>query len=210
MNRKSRRALQFGRTARPAEVTTTNKPPRNTTLTEPLKRKALPQGIRTAPKQVWAVIAAISTGVSLLGLLVLRPAVLIEPYGSTNNTLPFAQQFSVENTSAYAIHNVRPACNFGNDSNLPVRGISFENADEFVDTLEPGAKTTLTCSVGTGPTTESFNVSPRADYTIPFGIPFCKSVKFRGKPVSGGSYLWTYNGSGSCPKRPPAKAPASR
>src|ERR1035438_10808069 len=70
-------------------------------------------------------------------------------YASTDPSRPFAQQFSIQNVSAYTIRDIWPLCGFGYDSGFNLRGLSL--AGSMVDRLEPGAKTTLACSIATGP-----------------------------------------------------------
>jgi hypothetical protein len=124
-------------------------------LQEDIQRKPTPiQGrfqtlLTKAPKAVWVALTALATLVTLLGVYVLRPDVLIEPYASTDPSRPFAQQFSIQNVSAYTIRDIWPLCGFGYDSGFNLRGLSL--AGSMVDRLEPGAKTTLACSIATGP-----------------------------------------------------------
>ncbi len=143
-------------------------------------------------------MTAAATLVTLLGLYGLRPKVLIEPYASTDPTRPFEQQFSVQNDSAYAIHDVQPGCGMPKDSNLPFRNFTLTLEREKVATLEPGAKTTLTCGISIPPTKDEINIVASVQYTALLGIRRCKAEKFKGKPGAGGVYVWTYDGSDSC------------
>jgi hypothetical protein len=146
-------------------------------------------------------VAALSIVASVLGLLtiyVLRPDVSIEPYATIDPTRPFQQQFSVQNNSVYSIHKVQPLCGFDEDSNIGVSGLSLGTNEQDVETLEPGAKTTLACSITTGPIRQELNFVPWVKYKILFGIPRCKAAKFKGKPAHDGTYIWTYNGSSDC------------
>jgi len=139
--------------------------------------------------------------VGLLGVFVLRPDVSIEPYATTDPTRPFEQQFFVQNTSSYPIHQVTPLCGL-EDVKTPhskARGLSITDIHEYVETLEAGAKTTLTCFWTTEQTQQSMEIIPWVEYKTPFGIPRCKAAKFKGKPAVGGTYIWTYDGSEECP-----------
>jgi len=181
--------------------------------------KGQPQPKQIEPTQsqrlalIWRLgakgVTALSICASLIGLLgvyVLRPDVSIEPYATMNPTLPFEQQFSVQNNSAYSIHGVVPECGFDENSNFNFKGLSISSKEERVDTLEPGTKTTLTCSIRTGPIRTELNIMPWVLYRA-FGVSQCKAEKFKGKVAANGAYIWTYNGSEGC--RPGAHTPES-
>jgi hypothetical protein len=136
--------------------------------------------------------------VTLLGLWSLKPGITIEPYSSTDPTRPFAQQFSVQNTSIYTIYDVLPLCGFPQNSNFNLRNLSITRGDEQIEKLESGAKTNLTCSVATDPISQEMNITPWVKYVTPLGLHLCKAVNFKGKPAAGGTYIWTYHGSAPC------------
>ena len=189
-------ARAAARAVKDAGKTTT--PPSETkpTIVPKLSRRRIQ--LRKARRKATTIFFALVALVGLLGAYVLRPDISIEPYATTDPTRPFQQQFFVQNMSVYSLHQVHPMCGFGYDSNFVFRGLSLSIASENVETLEPGAKTTLTCSIGTGPIQYEINIVPWARYTVPFGIHLCKAAKFKGKPATGGTYIWTYNGSDSC------------
>jgi hypothetical protein len=197
LSRKQKRALRRRKAAAQSQVSATE-PQQNKKPKPRPKPSRLPESIRKVSGRIWGVLIAIATLASLLGFYILRPDVLIEPYASTDLTSPFGQQFSVQNTSVYAIRNVQPMCGFDQDSGFNIKNFSISSAREKVEALEPGEKTTLTCRVATGPIRQELNIVPWVKYTIPFGIHRCKAARFRGKPGSGGVYIWTYNGSTSC------------
>jgi hypothetical protein len=196
VNRKQRRAKRL-RKATPGARVSDKEPPRNTKPAPPPKLLWPLEVLRKVPRGAWTILTVAATVVTLLGLYALRPNVLIEPYASTDPTRPFAQQFSVQNVSAYAIHDVQPLCGLPPDSGFFVRNLSLAMASEHVQTLEAGAKTTLTCSIGTGPIQQELNIVPWVKYTIPFGIRRCNAARFKGKSGASG-YVWTYHGSEPC------------
>lgn len=136
--------------------------------------------------------------VTLLSAWALKPGIAIEPYSSTDPTKPFAQQFSVQNTSVYTIHNVLTLCGFPQDSNFNLRNLSVTKLEDQVDALESMAKTTLTCPIDSGPVNQEMNITPWVRYETPLGFHMCKAVNFKGKPAVGGTYIWTYHGSAPC------------
>jgi hypothetical protein len=195
LNRKQKRALQRRKAAGQSQASAT-RPQQSKQPKSQLKLGQLRELIRKALGRGWGVVIAIATLASLLGFYILRPDVLIEPYASTDSSRPFGQQFSIQNTSVYAIHHVLPLCSFGSDSGFNIHNLSIANMP--IEMLEPGAKTTLTCLVGTPPLRQELNIIALAKYTVPFGIHRCKAEKFKGKPGAGGAYIWTYDGSTSC------------
>jgi hypothetical protein len=197
LNRKQRRA-KLRKAAAKTHISAKAELPQNMQPISLPKQRWLLEAIRKVPRGTRTILTAFATAVTLLGLYALRPNVLIEPYVSTDPSRPFAQQFSVQNASAYAIHDVIPLCGLPPDSGFNVSNLSIAMANEQVQTLEVGAKTTLTCSIGTGPMQQELNIIPWVKYTIPFGIHRCNAAKFKGKPGAGGSYVWTYHGSASC------------
>jgi hypothetical protein len=197
LNRKQRRAARHASRKAGVEISPATLPP-NTEMKSRPKQSPLQNRIHKMWRPASAVVTVILAIPTLLGFYVLRPDVLIEPYSSTDPARPFAQQFSIQNTSVYAIHDVVPMCGFDEDSNFPYSNLSIVRTDEQVEVLEPGSKTNLSCSVGTGPIQNELNIVPWVKYTIPFGIRRCKAAKFRGKPGAGGVYIWTYHGSDSC------------
>jgi hypothetical protein len=167
-----------------------------------LKSEKKPPGSRPrlerARRKIAAWLSAGATIVTLLGIYILKPSIVIEPYASTDPTHPFSQQFFVQNKSIYSIYNVQPICGFPKDSNAQVRALSLMRQDEEMDELEAGAKTTLTCSLGTGPIATAMKITPWVKYAIPLGIQKCYWATFIGKPgTSGNAYVWTYHGSSS-------------
>jgi len=147
---------------------------------------------------VWSVAVS---AVGLLSILALRPDISIEPYATTDPTRPFEQQFFVQNNSIYPIYKVIPLCGL-QDVKTPastVHGLSITNTLEHVETLDPRVKTTLTCFWTTEQTQQGMEIIPWVKYKTPFGIPRCKTAKFKGKPAVGGTYIWTYDGSDPCP-----------
>lgn len=197
MNSRQRRtALHAARKARVPE--TKKLPPtdkKSGVVRQPSPRRL---GLRRVRRRIKALISAIATAVTLLGVYILKPSIVIEPYASTDPTRPFGQQFSVQNASVYAIHHVEPLCGFPPDSNFNLRGLSLQRADEEVETLEAGSKTTLTCSIGTGLINQEMNITPWVKYMTPLGFHLCKAVNFKGKSAAGGTYIWTYHGSAPC------------
>jgi hypothetical protein len=198
LNRKQRRSLRFSKASgKPDLIATT--PHKNMTLQLPPRQNQFPKWIQKAHVRVWGVVIIISTLAGLLGLNILRPDVLIDIYASTDPSRPFAQQFSVQNASVYAIRDVRSMCGFNRDSGIGLSDLSIEG--EKVEVLEPGAKMTLTCRIGTGPIRHELNIVPWVLYAIPLGMHKCKAARFKGKPAAGGTYIWTYQGSEPCQYR---------
>ena len=197
LNSKQRRAAQHAARRAGIDITKAMSPP-NTQIERTTKQSSLRRRFRKSRRRAWAIVVMLATFGSILGFYILRPDVLIEPYASLDPSRPFAQQFSVQNASNYPIIDVAPLCFFGQDSGMFIKNMSLAQADEIVKSLEPGAKTTLTCRIDTGPMQQELNIVPWVEYTIPFGIRRCKAVNFRGKPAVGGTYIWTYHGSRTC------------
>ena len=146
---------------------------------------------------IWTVVFAL---VGLLGLYVLRPDISIEPYATTDPAHPFEQQFSIQNTSVYSIHNVLTDCVMkdvavqnGTFHNIHIMDVSEQNK-----TLEPNAKTTLTCRLTNLRPEPDALIVARVEYATPIGIDFCKAERFKGKSAVGEGYIWTYDGSLKC------------
>jgi hypothetical protein len=196
LNSKQRRKLERAIAAGVLAITTQSSP-KSKKRKEPKKRPLL-QKVHLGTGKLVSAILAVAT---LFGLYALKPKIVIEPYSSTNPANPFAQQFSVLNASVYAIHQVQPLCGFPSNSNSNMTDISTEIPDEAVETLDSGSKTTLTCSLfASGSPTKEMNIMPWVEYVTPFGFHRCTAVNFKGKPATGGTYLWTYHGSAPCSK----------
>lgn len=131
--------------------------------------------LRRTRRRAAAVFSGIVALVGLLGVYVLRPDISIEPYATIDPTHPFQQQFFVQNLSVYSIHDVEPFCGFDSDTNFIAHNLSLHNPAEDTETLEPNAKTTLTCSLLTGPIGHQVNIVPWAKY----------KVSFRNQPMQG-------------------------
>lgn len=147
------------------------------------------------------MLGGAATAVTLFGVYVFWPTIVIEPYALTDPTNPFAQQFSVQNASLYSIYNVEPACFFPPDSGYFLHNMATSLQREELGELKSGAKTTLTCGINDSRQSESqLKVDPRVTYTLPFiKVQRCYKVEFIGKPGSnGGTYVWTYHGTAKC------------
>ena len=136
MSKRGERRKAAARAAKKKSVKTIGPPPK-TQATPLLETKPSRQ---IGPKAK-AIASAIFGAVGLfLGVYVLRPDISIEPYATTDPTRPFSQQFSVQNTSVYAIHQVQPLCGFGEDSNLSIHGLSVGRIDQRVETQHPALR----------------------------------------------------------------------
>jgi hypothetical protein len=192
--RRQRRARAATGPYRPSE------PPQKVKPAKAPKRGRFRQVLRIARRSAGAIFSAIVAVVGLLGVYVLRPDVAVEPYATTDPTLPFREQFSVQNTSVYSIRRVQVGC--GLDSvvapGLNIHGLGIVMGNEQIDNLESGAKTTVTCGLSTGPIRQEMEIAPWVRYQTPFGFHRCKEAKFKGKTATEGTYIWTYAGSGRC------------
>ncbi len=173
---------------------------------KPRKAKAAPKRrflrFLTIGKALWAVVVGAAT---LLSYVVLKPNLSIEPYTSQDPHRPFAEQFYLQNNSIYDIHEVIPRCGIGNvkAGNVTMRDFSILNFRDVTDTLAPGAKTTTTCILDqlfkdTPQSYGQLNITIWVTYKLPFGISKCQATNFSGKPVSDGTYIWTYRGFLNC------------
>jgi hypothetical protein len=156
----------------------------------------------TIGKVLWAIVVGAAT---LLSYVVLKPNISIEPYASQDPHRPFAEQFYLQNNSIYDFHEVVPRCGIGNvrAGNLTMRDFSILNPFDLVGTLPPGAKTTVTCIldklfIDTPQNYGQLHITIWATYKLPLGISGCQPTNFSGKPVSDGTYIWTYRGSLNC------------
>jgi hypothetical protein len=160
------------------------------------KEAPSPSITRRIGKGAKGLITGFLGSVGCLGIYVLRPSVTIEPYASLDPTRPFSQQFSIQNNSVYAIRFLEPGCGFPADSNFAMlQGINLSNIFDNQDILQPGDKSTFTCSIDVPGTKNEIKLNPWVVYDLPFGLHACKAISFRGKSGYGGNYLWTYNGS---------------
>lgn len=154
-------------------------------------------------KALWAVVVVAST---LLSYAVLKPSVVIDPYVSQDPSTPFAEQFSVQNTSIYEIHDIRPSCGIIKvitDDGNSVSDSRVENILDFSSRLAPGAKSNATCPLDVAITLPSrrykqIDIGIRVDYKIPLGITRCKVDQFSGIPAPNRTFIWTHRGSADC------------
>jgi hypothetical protein len=84
-----------------------------------------------------------------------------------------------------------------------MRDFSVMNPLDMVSTLSPGTKTNVTCIldqlfIDKPQSYGALNITLWATYKLPLGISACQATKFSGKPVSDGTYIWTYRGSLNC------------
>jgi hypothetical protein len=198
LNSKQRRVALHAARKAGVPALTTKLPPADKKLEVVPKPSPVRLQLRRARRWLGPIISAIATVVTLLGVYTLKPSIVIEPYSSTDPTSPFAQQFSVQNASVYSIHHVVPVCGFPQDSNFNLRNFGLARTSEQIETLEAGSKTTLTCSIGTGPIRQEMNITPLVKYVTPLGFHLCKAFNFKGKPAVDGTYIWTYHGSAPC------------
>jgi len=90
------------------------------------------------------------------------------------------------------IENVRPGSSV-------LAGFSIGNLGEFVARLASGGKSNITCRLTDSPEKYTeLQITIWVKYKIPLGIPGCKAAGFSGKPVSDGTFIWTYRGSPNC------------
>ncbi|MDR3720454.1 MAG: hypothetical protein P4L00_02540 [Candidatus Acidoferrales bacterium] len=176
-------------------------------LTESQKPNQIWVWLKKVRKVGWAVIACIAT---LLSYITLKPSLAIEPYASQDPHNPFTEQFSVQNTSAYAIRQVEPHCGIENvivGNGGFRRGFSVVAPTDFVDSLDPGAKTTATCIlnqiVHDNPSQyRTLDISIWVTFKIPLGISKCKESYFRGIPAVDQTFIWTHKGDAACHSKP--------
>lgn len=145
----------------------------------------------------WTVkgIGAAATLASLLGYIALRPSISIEPYASLDSNIPFGQQFSVLNSSAYTIRKVRFTCGFGSNKGFALSQLSVSNPFQDAGNIAPDTKAGFDCELGAGPTSARIAMTASVDYDFPLGFHGCKSQSFEGQRAAGGAYIWTYTTS---------------
>jgi len=146
MNSKERRA--HNRSLKRAGVPIKSKEPKEPPPPPPKPPSKWWPRAKAVFKSARFLITAFST---LIGYLVLKPSILIEPYATQDARRPFAEQFSVQNNSVYDISQVFSACIIDNvqiGTGL-IANSGFNESPFYVDTLSSGGgKTTATCLSG--------------------------------------------------------------
>jgi hypothetical protein len=159
--------------------------------------------VRFGARAFWTLITALAT---LGGLYVLWPRISNDPSGTQNPRNPFVGLFEIQNNSIYPIQDIHPSCAFLHveaAQSKMYNNNTYESYDNRTS-LDAGEKMTASCHF------EFFGVPARnfgalqiammADYKV-FGLSRCKAVRFIGRPVSDGTYIWTHDGgSTSCKK----------
>jgi hypothetical protein len=166
------------------------------------EKRSILRRFLTLGKFLWTLVVAFPT---LLSYVVLRPSIAIEPYASQDLRKPFAEQFYLQNNSVYDIREVVPRCGIGNvrTGNIRMGNFSVLNPSDVADNLAPGTKTTVTCILDrlfmdNPQSYGQLSITIWATYKIPLGFAGCRATNFSGKPVSDGTYIWTYRGALNC------------
>jgi len=179
----------------------------------PQKKQQVP--IRTRPIRLgralelhgwfWKILLAAAT-LSGVGVVSAWPRIGFEPYASLNPQNPFAQLFYLENKSYYPIEDVLPNCGAVDVNINRIHGTGFSVADltGAKNRLSIGARTTVTCRIdllfGRPQTYQDLAIAVWATYKVPIiGWKQCTAARFFGVPAVNGTYIWTYNGTDSCP-----------
>ena len=207
MNSHQRRILERAYQAGVASVGSPSAPQRKSQASkEPdFKESKILKRTRVVHGWLWKFLLGVAT-LSGIGIVGAWPRIGFEPYATLNPQDPFAQLFYLENKSPYPIEDVFPNCGAVDVAINRIHGSRFSVTDLMGAThrLSPGAKTTVTCRIdllfGRPQTYQTLAIAVRATYRVPMiGWKRCTAATFVGVPAVGGTYVWTYNGTDSCP-----------
>jgi hypothetical protein len=202
MNSKQRRAAQRRADGKNHPNAQRNRPTGNQEP-KPLKQNTPQKRLHiTALRRLAGGILAIAT---ICGLYIFWPKISIEPYASIDPHDPFAQLLYVHNESAYPIYQVQPNCGIENVSRPGSRlsGFTIASTKDFASSLGSGEKLSFKCSIAgpNGAKYSKLDLYPSVWFDLPLGFHLCRERHFLGIEASDGSYIWTWQGGGSCPSR---------